>query len=224
MREAIVSISDADIEALGLGELEAVFREAGLRDFEELACQGSGAVVQAEVDRRADEARLDGLAYVEQWEHIERPDGHHLYVVEFVVPALSEGITEHTDQLVGNCTPEVSADGNTMSLVGPQEAIRGTIEAYERAGVSPELRRLGTYRGGETPLESLTDRQREIVRTAYRMGYYEVPREATNEDVAAEIGVNPSTVTEHLQRAERNLLASHLQVESSSRERRSRGD
>ena len=42
------------------------------------------------------------------------------------------------------------------------------------------------------------------------MGYYEVPREASTADIAAEIDVDPSTVTEHLQRAERNLLSHHL--------------
>ena len=45
---------------------------------------------------------------------------------------------------------------------------------------------------------------------AYEMGYYEVPREVSTADVAAELGVDASTVTEHLQRAEHNLLARYL--------------
>lgn len=210
MREAVVSINETDFEALGIEDLAALCRDAGLLDFEELACRGEGAIVQVEVERRMDEDRLETLKYVEGWEYVGTSNGVYTYLVEFVVPALSERITEFTDELVGNCVPEMSPDGNTISLVGPQEAIRGTIETYERAGVSPELRKLTTYEGGKKSLDVLTERQREIIRTAYEMGYYEVPREATNGDIAAELRIDPSTVTEHLQRAERNLLAQYF--------------
>lgn len=54
--------------------------------------------------------------------------------------------------------------------------------------------------------ERLTDRQREVLRVAYDRGYYERPREATGEDVAAELGVSVSTFTQHVRVAERNLL------------------
>jgi predicted DNA binding protein len=97
-----------------------------------------------------------------------------------------------------------------LSLVGSQEAISGTLDEYESDGVSPELRKLGDYQGREQPLDELTDRQREVIQTAFEMGYYEVPREISSEDIAAELGVDPSTVAEHLQRAERNLMAHHL--------------
>lgn len=38
------------------------------------------------------------------------------------------------------------------------------------------------------------------------MGYYDVPRNASTEEVAAELELDGSTVSEHLQRAERNVL------------------
>ena len=57
--------------------------------------------------------------------------------------------------------------------------------------------------------EELTDRQREVVETASEAGYYEV-REASTAAVAEELGLDPSTVPEHLQRAERNLLTHHI--------------
>jgi len=39
---------------------------------------------------------------------------------------------------------------------------------------------------------------------------YEVPRGASTDDVAEAVGLDPSTVAEHLQRAERNLLGQLL--------------
>jgi predicted DNA binding protein len=86
------------------------------------------------------------------------------------------------------------------------------IREYVDAGVNPDLRSLGEYDGSEGPLADLTGRQREVLEAAYAAGYYEVPRDASTEDVATELGVDPSTVAEHLQRAERNLLTRHLQA------------
>jgi DNA-binding CsgD family transcriptional regulator len=213
MREARVSIGDADFEALGIDELVKLSREAGIRDFDELVCHGTGAVVQVEVEERVDEARLDSLEYVTEWEHVTSADDRHLYVVAFDAPALSAAITEPMDDLVGTCDPELGDRGTTLSLVGSQEAIAGTISGYETDGVSPDLRKLGGYEGRQRPLDQLTDRQREVIQIAYDVGYYKVPRQASTDEVAAELDLDPSTVAEHLQRAERNLLSVHLSTD-----------
>jgi len=62
----------------------------------------------------------------------------------------------------------------------------------------------------ERPLDPLAERQREVLRTAYEMGHYDVPRGVSSADLAAELDVDASTVAEHLQRAERNLLTRQL--------------
>ena len=55
-------------------------------------------------------------------------------------------------------------------------------------------------------LRQLTDRQREVLETAHEMGYFEYPRDANAETVAAELGIQPSTFAEHLAAAQRKLL------------------
>ncbi|OVE83975.1 helix-turn-helix domain-containing protein [Natronolimnobius baerhuensis] len=56
----------------------------------------------------------------------------------------------------------------------------------------------------------LTDRQREIIETAYEMGYFEYPKGANATDVAAELGVARSTFTEHLAAAQTKLMRTLL--------------
>lgn len=56
----------------------------------------------------------------------------------------------------------------------------------------------------------LTDRQLEVLETAYEMGYFERPRRANATEVAAQLGIDPSTVGEHLALAESKLLADIL--------------
>lgn len=52
----------------------------------------------------------------------------------------------------------------------------------------------------------LTDRQREVLRTAFEAGYYDWPRECTGTDVAAELDIASATLSEHIHAAERKLL------------------
>ena len=56
----------------------------------------------------------------------------------------------------------------------------------------------------------LTDRQCEVLRTAYRMGYFERPRDANASAVAAALDIAPSTFAEHLAAAQRKLLEETL--------------
>ncbi|MBX0287507.1 helix-turn-helix domain-containing protein [Halomicroarcula sp. F28] len=56
----------------------------------------------------------------------------------------------------------------------------------------------------------LSDRQQEAIQTALELGYYEIPRAVSHEDVADHIGCAPSTAAEHLRKAESTLLGSLL--------------
>ena len=210
MREANVSVTDAEFATMGIQELVELGREAGLTGLEELSCRGDGAVVQVEVESRFDEDRLSSLEYVDEWKHVAALEESHVYIVDFTAPNLPDSVADRGSDLVGTCDPVVTDRGADMSLVGPQDAISGTVSEFQRAGVAPTLQKLGAYRGRPDPVDSLTDRQREVIQLAHEMGYYEVPRPVSTEDVAAELELDPSTVSEHLQRAERNLLSELL--------------
>lgn len=64
------------------------------------------------------------------------------------------------------------------------------------------------YRGDSVLIDrgKLTSRQLEVVETAYEMGYFERPRKANATEVAEELGINPSTFSEHLAAAQSKLL------------------
>ncbi|APE94533.1 helix-turn-helix domain-containing protein [Halodesulfurarchaeum formicicum] len=56
----------------------------------------------------------------------------------------------------------------------------------------------------------LTDRQREVLETAHRLGYFDHPKGANAGEVADELGITTSTFTEHLAAAQSKLLNSIL--------------
>lgn len=210
MREAIVSLSDAELEAIGFGELVSHCREAGLRDIEMLEDDGYSCIPQVEVESPLDTHLLEELECVDQWELVTEKDNTYLYLLELTATELPETITDDHNELIGNCEPSLSEHSVILSLLGPQEAIRNVLRNFEAAGVTPDLCKLSKYTGDDTTLDALTNRQLEAIETAYNMGFYEVPRTASTEDVAAELGIDAATLSEHLQRAERNLLRQEL--------------
>ena len=59
--------------------------------------------------------------------------------------------------------------------------------------------------------DQLTARQREVLETSFEMGYFDHPKRANAGDVAAALGIAPSTYSEHLAAAQRKLLETILQ-------------
>jgi predicted DNA binding protein len=63
-----------------------------------------------------------------------------------------------------------------------------TIRTIQRSGIESEER------------DGLTEKQREIVRLAHERGYFEVPRETTVSDIAAELDISPQAASKRLRR------------------------
>jgi hypothetical protein len=55
--------------------------------------------------------------------------------------------------------------------------------------------------------DELTNRQREVLTAAVEMGYYEAGRDTSIADVGERVGISRTTAWEHLNRAERKVMA-----------------
>nr|WP_233340947.1 bacterio-opsin activator domain-containing protein [Haloprofundus sp. MHR1] len=56
-------------------------------------------------------------------------------------------------------------------------------------------------------LEKLTERQLEVIQTAYYSGFFESPRESTGEEVAETLGISPPAFSKHARTVQRKLFA-----------------
>ncbi|MFB6179103.1 MAG: helix-turn-helix domain-containing protein [Halorientalis sp.] len=101
------------------------------------------------------------------------------------------------------CLPD---GGIRVRSLGDQETITQSLELIPE-NIDVELESMGEYHPDDRQLFSmLTDRQREILVTAITQGYYDVPRNATYEDIATEMDLAPVTVGEHLRKIESRVL------------------
>lgn len=55
-------------------------------------------------------------------------------------------------------------------------------------------------------IDRLTDRQLEVVRTAYHAGYFTSPRESTGEEIAAALDISSQAFYQHIRAAQRKLF------------------
>jgi len=62
----------------------------------------------------------------------------------------------------------------------------------------------------DSPINKLTEKQREVLIAAYKHGYYDIPRRINSEELAEKLKIVSSTLGEHLRKAERRLLINIL--------------
>jgi len=107
--------------------------------------------------------------------------------------------------------PPEFIDVNRMkcALVGDEEELKSYLRQAEKRNLGTKI--LSLTRLGPKPdsaLSALTVKQRQVLVTAYGLGYYDVPRRISSEDMAKLLKIDKSTMAEHLRKAERRVIKS----------------
>ena len=152
---------------------------------------------------------------VGEWTLVGQAGDTHRYQV---IPALSfeEQLGGHIDDLSGLeslATADAIIERIEVLPNGWQQtgwfASREAFDKFasfwqQNAGF--QLSRLTRDGESEPPGDGLTDQQQEALRTAYELGYFDIPRQASLETVAAELNISASSVSERLRRAQTQLI------------------
>jgi PAS domain S-box-containing protein len=114
---------------------------------------------------------------------------------------------------------QVTAEETTITIEVPSAAdTRQAISLIESQFENAQLRskqQVHTSSETDTPfpgniLETLTSRQREVVETAYRAGYFDSPRRASGADIAEMFGFSDTAFHNHIREAQSKLFAELL--------------
>jgi len=95
------------------------------------------------------------------------------------------------------------------AYVAGREEIIAIREFLTNQGLEMEVVRLQDATETESA-GSLTDEQFEALLTAYKMGYFDVPKGATQAEVADTLDISPPSLSERLKRAQQSLIEQHL--------------
>lgn len=136
-------------------------------------------------------------------------EGFHLYLhVRPGEPAGSLMTLCYEYALIVKTPIEFTDYGDVLvTVVGRHEMLREALRAAPEA-INVNIEQVGQYHPDERDfLSLLTDRQREVFERAVELGYYEIPRGVNQEQLADTLGCAPSTVDEHLRKAESKMLS-----------------
>lgn len=202
-----------EFEHLGFEEFLREVQRQGADEIECLSCYENGALFL--LDNSAD---LDALRQIEYVSQVYPLSGSDRCIVEIGTPSYGWVFEDYgTDFFIDG--PISIVDGRvTLTFVAPQSVIsdlqRDLNEQLENGHIDCDIRKVSAYTGDSDLLACLTSRQREVIERAFDAGYYQTPRQVSSKELAAQLGVDKSTVLEHLQRAENNLITSIFQQKS----------
>ena len=141
---------------------------------------------------------------------MERIDDRSCYV--YVRDATTDSLQEMFSPLTSGgliVVPPVEYDPDgtvVFSIFGPDDEIQAAIEGFS-VPIDVSIEEVGSLTSTAATIEAtFTNRQREVAETAVRLGYYNIPRRASQEDIAAELDCAPSTIAEHLRKVEARML------------------
>ncbi|MFC6942587.1 histidine kinase N-terminal 7TM domain-containing protein [Salinirubellus sp. GCM10025818] len=115
--------------------------------------------------------------------------------------------TIHADEQTCTVVVEIASGSETRSTL---ERVREHCPTASLAAKQDHDRSTSTETN-QVPatvdsLESLTDRQLEVLEAAYRGGYFRWPRDATAEEVAESLGISSPTLHKHLRHGEARVF------------------
>ncbi|WP_128904334.1 helix-turn-helix domain-containing protein [Halorubrum amylolyticum] len=156
--------------------------------------------------------RLRTVEPIDRFETAPGDDAFYLKAYERLGGPLETFLGAFVDTEFLSVPPIVYRSGGRLSfgLIGPPNQLRDVLAAVPDP-IEITVERIGSYGGGRQPAGvELTKRQREALRAARRVGYYDVPRTGSVADVAEAIGCSPSTAGAHLRKGEAALVGAHL--------------
>ncbi len=104
----------------------------------------------------------------------------------------------------------LSPDRIVFSFVAENERIEKVLKLLQKLGIVKKVHFQKATFSENNVLSALTERQREILITAKKAGYYERPRKVTSEELAEQVGISKATMIEHLRKAENRLISQIL--------------
>lgn len=164
------------------------------------ALEGSDVVGSySVVDRQRNLSRYHVLPASDHWERFKQGFGGE---TEFEVLSERSSIVESI---------RVTPDGWVQKRrFADREDFSEYCEFWRDAGGSVSVRRVTDTETAENPSEALTDPQREALRKAHEMGYFEVPRRVSLSELADELGVSATSASERLRRGNDRLVEAFL--------------
>lgn len=150
--------------------------------------------------------------YVHILDVVEQEDNRCICLVKVVADERMKGMMRFFNQDVIYEPPFRYKDGKVIiSFLSDSKTIQTVLKAFQLLGVVDDISIHRAILSDTSPIGLLTEKQKETVLTAKKMGYYEIPRRTDSRKLARALHLSKATALEHLRKAEKRLLNHMLQ-------------
>lgn len=107
---------------------------------------------------------------------------------------------------------EIHENKIKMTFLGTAKQIQDILSTIRQHGIRYKILSLTDAKFSfNSPLNSLTEKQRKVLITAYNLGYYSFPRRISTEQLAKKLNLHKSALQVHRRKAELRLIEKILQ-------------
>lgn len=166
------------------------------------------------------EDAFDNAAFVSEWARFDVTEATYQYQI---IP--TTGMVEQLEGVVSD-PARLKALTTNRSIVkqiqvtpsgwlqkrwfADRDAFNEYRDFWRGNDIQISVERLFKPDAGPRSQDPLTESQRAAISTAYEMGYFDIPRRASLEDVAGELDISAASLSERLRRAHGRLVESYL--------------
>lgn len=209
MRRLILEISEKELLKFGL-EMQTFQKIKSLEFLHFLRQDAEQFAVVSRVEFKDDSSKIEDLlagGLLAEAQLLEQENSRTYTVFLKGGPSLSSIIDSLG--LSGYLFPplEICGEKRTISFLGTPQQVGEFIKKITVLGIRHKVIFLAEANfSPDSPLSKLTEKQREVLIAAYKLGYYDLPRKINSEQLAEKLNIGNSTLGEHLRKAERRLL------------------
>jgi len=213
MRRLIVEMSSKALSKLDPAPLEKI-KSAEVLHFLRLDYREAAMILRVEFNEpniSIEDVFPGDLTEVQLLEH-EKEKENEMYT--YFIKILRPGPDLTAVGVYVSLPYEIRGGKAKVTFLGSAKQVRDFIKRFEDAGVRYRVVSLTDAQfSPHSPLSRLTEKQRRVLVTAHKLGYYDVPRKINLVQLAERLDLAYSTLDVQLRRAERRLL-NHIMNES----------
>jgi len=106
---------------------------------------------------------------------------------------------------------QIQGERMKASFTGTSQQIKHILGTISKLGLAYRVISVADARFSPTsPLGILTEKQRKVLTTAFNLGYYDIPKKTSNNEIAKKLNIKEPTCVRHRVKAEKRLLTALL--------------
>jgi predicted DNA binding protein len=159
---------------------------------------------------------------LEQFELIADLDEEWLYRMEWIaeIQTLIHILVEEQGTILSAVGTQ--AGWNLRILFADRDALSRTFDYCETHGLTLNVLNIYQFEEGREGRLGLTEEQQDTLIYAFEAGYFDIPREANTEKLAADLDISHQAVSERLRRGYSNLIKNTLIIGDGAGKERSK--